>query len=200
MKQFRNIVRKSVFFVVKNILGAKIVAQCDYKKLSTERCIIACNHMSNFDPPIIGCLFPTNIHFLAKEELFRFKPLAWLITSLNAISIRRGVVDKNAIQNINNVLNKDEAILIFPEGSRKSFKAKPGIGLLAMNTKSRVLPIYMENSNHLCAVLFRLKKLTIYIGDSIEPSVYADMPLHKDSYRTLSKDILDKINGLKLES
>jgi 1-acyl-sn-glycerol-3-phosphate acyltransferase len=140
---------------------------------------------------------PIAIHFLAKEELFKVKPLGWLISKFNATPIRRGVVDTRAITKINEILSKEETIVIFPEGSRKSFTAKPGIGLLAMNTQSRILPVYLENSNHLFQCLFRIKRLKMYIGKPLDKSYYENLELNKESYRQLSKNILDIINGLK---
>jgi 1-acyl-sn-glycerol-3-phosphate acyltransferase len=181
----------------KYIFGLKVVSKCDYAEVLKERCIIASNHMSNFDPPLIGSTMPIAIHFLAKEELFKFKPLGWIIRKFNATPVRRGVVDKKAISNVNDILNRDETIVIFPEGSRKSFTAKPGIGLLAINTKCNILPIYLENSNHLWQCLFRIKRLKIYIGQALDKDYYENMEANKDNYRALSKDILEKINGLK---
>ncbi len=194
------IFRKLINIKVKYILGAKVVALCDYEKVSKSRCIIASNHISNFDPPVVGSFIPTPIHFLAKEELFKFRPFGWLISSFNAIPVKRGVVDKRAIKSVNEILNKDESILIFPEGSRKNFTAKPGIGLLALNSKSRILPVYVENSNHIFQCLFRIKRLKIVFGKPIEPSYYENLPLEKSSYRQFSNEILEIIKGLKNES
>ena len=197
MKTYYKVISRSAKWMFKYIFGLKIIAECNYAEVIKERCIIASNHMSNFDPPLIGSVMPISIHFLAKEELFKFKPLGWAITKFNATPVRRGVVDKRAINNINEILNRDETIVIFPEGSRKSFTAKPGIGLLAMNTQSKILPVYLENSNHLFQCLFRIKKLKMYIGQPIEKNFYEKMEINKDSYRLLSKDILDRINRLK---
>lgn len=158
MKAYYKIVSKSVNIIFKYVFGLKIIGKENLEGVFSQRCIIASNHLSNFDPPLIGSTMPVAIHFMAKEELFKFKPFGWIISKFNATPVRRGVVDKRALTTINNILNNDETIVIFPEGSRKSFTAKPGIALLAMNTKSSVLPIYLENSNHLFACLLRIKK------------------------------------------
>ncbi len=197
MKTYYRVISKASKWMFKYIFGLKVVAESDYTEVFKERCIIASNHMSNFDPPLLGSVMPIAIHFLAKEELFKFKPLAWIITKFNATPVKRGVVDKRALTNINEILNREETIVIFPEGSRKSFTAKPGIGLLAMNTQSKILPIYLENSNHLFQCLFRIKRLKMYIGKPLDKTYYENLELNKENYRALSKDILDKINGLK---
>lgn len=197
MKTYYKVVSRTVGWIFRNIFGLKVITEIDYSQVIKERCIIASNHMSNFDPPLIGSTMPIAIHFLAKEELFKFKPAGWLITKFNATPVKRGVVDKRAISKINEILNKDETIVIFPEGSRKSFTAKPGIGLLTINTKAKILPVYLENSNHLWQCLFRLKKLRIYIGKALDESFYENMEPTKENYRLLSQQILDIINGLK---
>ena len=197
MKTCYHFISGTAKLVFKYIFGLKIIAECDYVEVLKQRCIVASNHMSNFDPPIIGSAMPVYLHFLAKEELFKFKPLGWTISKFGATPIRRGVVDKRALAKVNEILNNEEAIVIFPEGSRKSFTAKPGIGLLAMNTGSQILPIYLANSNHLIQCLFRIKKLRLYIGKPLAKSSYENMENNKESYRKLSHDVLDIINGLK---
>jgi len=197
VKAYYRIISKSVNIIFKYVFGLKIIGRENLQDVFSQRCIIASNHMSNFDPPLIGSTMPIAIHFMAKEELFKFKPFGWVISKFNATPVRRGVVDKRALTNINKILNNDETIVIFPEGSRKSFTAKPGIGMLAMNTKSSILPIYLENSNHLLKCLFRIKRLKIYIGKPLTPDFYQDLEVNKESYRDLSRSILDIINGLK---
>lgn len=197
MKAYYRIISKVSFIVFKYIFGLKVIGKENLRDVFSQRCIIASNHMSNFDPPLIGSTMPVAIHFMAKEELFKFKPFAWLIAKFNATPVKRGVVDKRALNTINKILNNDETIVIFPEGSRKSFTAKPGIALLAMNTKSAILPIYIENSNHLFRSLLRIKKLKMYIGKPIKPEYYQNLELNKDNYREFSHEILNIINGLK---
>ncbi|OQY37756.1 MAG: hypothetical protein B6226_04815 [Candidatus Cloacimonetes bacterium 4572_65] len=107
------------------------------------------------------------------------------------------MIDKRAIKTVNNVLERGETILIFPEGSRKSTKAKAGIGLLAMNTNCMIVPVHIENSNKALACFFGLKRLKIVVGKPIEPSYFKDWERNKENYRKLSSEVLDTINGLK---
>jgi len=197
MKTYYKIVSRSVKVIFKYIFGLKVIGAENYQDIFSQRCIIASNHLSNLDPPLIGSVMPISIHFLAKEELFKFKPFGWLISKFNATPVKRGVVDKRALTTINDILSNEETIVIFPEGSRKSFSAKPGIGMLAINTQSSILPVYLENSNHLLQCLFRIKRLKMHIGKPIQPSFYRDMEANKENYRLLSQNILDIINGLK---
>src|SRR5258706_12353999 len=64
--------------------------------------IIAANHRSYADPPVIGLSVSRPVHFLAKKELFDFKPFGWLISRLNAhpLNRRAGVAAMKEAQRI----------------------------------------------------------------------------------------------------
>ncbi len=70
----------------------------------TGRIIIASNHRSNFDPPILGGIVPREVHFFAKEELFRKPLFARFIRYLNAFPVRRGQFDRESLAVCLNVL------------------------------------------------------------------------------------------------
>ncbi len=101
--------------------------------------ILASNHLSNLDPPLLGVACPYELAFLAKEELFKCKPFAWLIRRLNAVALSRENLDIKALRLALKIL-KDKPLLIFPEGRRSpaysDFKA--GVGFLYRRT---ALPI-----------------------------------------------------------
>ena len=59
--------------------------------------ILACNHLSFFDPPAIGCKIPRNLHYFARDSLF-FWPLGLLISSLNSIPVNRGQLDLGTLR------------------------------------------------------------------------------------------------------
>ena len=66
------------------------------------------------------------------------------------------------------LIEKGESVLIFPEGSRKNFSARPGIGKVAITAQSPVLPIRIENSNRLLSVIFGKRKLRVIIGKPVQ--------------------------------
>ena len=96
-------------------------------------------------------------------------------------------------------IKEGKSILIFPEGTRKSTKAKPGIGKIALETKTDVVPVYIENSNHFLSCLFRKKRLCIVIGERYKIQNYPLKENMKDNYREFSDFILKKIYELKDE-
>jgi 1-acyl-sn-glycerol-3-phosphate acyltransferase len=107
--------------------------------------IIAANHVSNFDPLIVGWAAAREIHFLAKEELFRGpRFFAWLIRSWNAWPLRRGAADTAAMRQCSWLLRRRQTLVLFPEGTRSSTGVmasfKPGIGMLAVHNDASVVP------------------------------------------------------------
>jgi 1-acyl-sn-glycerol-3-phosphate acyltransferase len=112
--------------------------------------VIASNHISFWDPPLIGSALPRECHFLAKEELFATPLLGPVIRSLNAIPIRRGLADLSGMSRAIEVLKRGEALLMFPEGSRmrdgELHPARPGVGLMAVSADVPILPCYISGS------------------------------------------------------
>lgn len=113
--------------------------------------IVASNHISYFDPPLVGTAAVRELHFLAKEELFRPPVFGSLIRAYNAIPIRRGAVDIRGLSKAMEVLRAGHALIVFPEGTRmrdgELHRAKPGVGMLAVNTGARIVPCYIQGSD-----------------------------------------------------
>lgn len=63
-------------------------------------CIIAANHRSHFDPPVINIVSPRPVIFLAKKELFEVPVLGWFIKKAGAIPVRRDSRDTAVIKNL----------------------------------------------------------------------------------------------------
>ncbi|MBU1113151.1 MAG: 1-acyl-sn-glycerol-3-phosphate acyltransferase [Candidatus Omnitrophica bacterium] len=102
--------------------------------------ILASNHLSYLDPPVLAVCLPCKITFLAKEELFR-KPLAaWYFKDVGVIPIKRG---KNDISNTRLALKtlKTKPLLIFPQGTRGASldEASSGVGFLCKRAKVPVI-------------------------------------------------------------
>lgn len=140
--------------------------------------ILASNHISFWDPPLIACAFPREVHFLAKEELFSKPPgLGPLIRGVNAIPIRRGVADLAGLSRALDVLKKGGCLLLFPEGSRMKdgelHPARPGVGLLASGADVPVLPCYISGSNRPGKWWRRAARVRITFGQARDWRTYA---------------------------
>ncbi len=111
--------------------------------------ILAPNHNSWWDPPLVGIAAPREVYFLAKEELFTTNRLfGWLIRTYNAIPIRRETGGLEALRTALRLLDQGKAVVIFPEGTRNRTEhlllpLKPGVFLLAKHSGAPVVPAFI---------------------------------------------------------
>jgi 1-acyl-sn-glycerol-3-phosphate acyltransferase len=107
--------------------------------------IVAANHRSFIDPFMIGCVMGRPLYYVAKQELFRHRAVGWLLSALGAFPVRRGQGDADAIATARELLERGEAVLIFPEGTRVRpgglGMPRRGVGRLALLTGAPVVPV-----------------------------------------------------------
>jgi 1-acyl-sn-glycerol-3-phosphate acyltransferase len=150
--------------------------------------IVASNHASYIDPPLIGGVFPGRLRYLAKESLFRIPLLGFLIRTLGAVPVTRedsqraGAVMKILL----GLLRDGENVLLFPEGSRTpDGRIKPleaGVAFLAVKAGVPVLPVYVGGSFESWPrgkALPRPSKLTM----TVSPLVYPDGEIENEHER-----------------
>lgn len=111
--------------------------------------VLASNHASFFDPPLIGCSLPREVCYLARETLFK-GVLGKVITALNSIPVDRDGAGAKGLKLILAELLRGRAILLFPEGTRTGdgnlLPAQPGIGLTILKSEAPVVPVYIQGS------------------------------------------------------
>jgi glycerol-3-phosphate dehydrogenase (NAD(P)+) len=107
--------------------------------------IIASNHRSFLDPFVIACMVRRPMYYVAKQEIFAWRPLAWLLTALGAFPVQRGAGDTETITTAKAILARGGVVLIFPEGTRirPGTLGRPhrGVGRLALETGAPVVPM-----------------------------------------------------------
>jgi 1-acyl-sn-glycerol-3-phosphate acyltransferase len=130
--------------------------------------IIASNHLSWTDIPLVPAYLPGKVIYMAKEEAFLSK-IGWLVRFLGAFPVKRGEGDRQAIRAADEQLKKGNVLVIFPEGTRSKTrtlaKAHAGLGMIALRSGVPVIPVAISGSENM------LKKfgaqITISYGEPI---------------------------------
>jgi len=112
--------------------------------------IVASNHVSYLDPPVIGVACPRRLSFLARSTLFQHPLLGAFLRGIHAIPLRREEGDLGAVRAAVLRLTRGEPVAIFPEG-RRQFSgrlgtAKRGVGLLAEAARVPVIPAVVRGT------------------------------------------------------
>lgn len=159
--------------------------------------IIASNHVSNNDPPVVGITFKGKYTFMAKEELFHMNPIfTWLIKRLGAFPVKRGAKDTSAIDKALESLKEGRIFVIFPEGTRSKDgtlgRAKSGVTLIAAQAKVPVVPVFIKYGRK----KFR-QNIYISIGKMI-PAEHFDVDISdRKMLKQVSSTIMDEIAHLQ---
>ena len=88
------------------------------KVLKSGGALFACNHKSNWDGLVVLATCPRRLAFMAKAELFKFKPFAVILKAFGAFPVNRGKGDISAIKTSLRILKEENAFIMFPEGKR----------------------------------------------------------------------------------
>ena len=112
-------------------------------RAETRGLIVAGNHISSFDPPLIGSLVPREIHFMAKRELFETQPSKWFSEHLMAFPIDRSRGDTRGIKEALRLLKSGVGVGIFPQGTRNTGDAAAldGAAFLAQRADVPLQPV-----------------------------------------------------------
>ena len=113
--------------------------------------IIAPNHKSYFDPPLVGVAIKKRVvHYMAKEELFRNPFFRWILRQFGTFPVKRGSVDRTAVRQAVKELKNGNALGIFPEGTRIKRSGlgrfHSGMASLALMTGTPVIPVAIVGS------------------------------------------------------
>ena len=161
--------------------------------------IIAANHMSNCDPPLLACFLSRPVSYMAKEELFVNPIFGRAIRICHAFPVRRGAADRAAIKTAIEVLKGERCLGLFPEGTRSKTgemkKAEAGVGLIAAMTNAPVVPAAIVGTDKILnGSLF--PKLKVTYG---EPMTFDGDRKDKVALMKFSQAIMDRIGELRGE-
>lgn len=162
--------------------------------------IIASNHMSFIDPPLVGHAVQRECWYLAKEELFgQSRFFRWLIAYFNAIPIKRDkTFDTTLFRKVRELIGKKKPIIIFPEGTRsrsgKFLPFKSGVGMLALRYNVPVLPVYIRNTNRpVSEWISRRSRVEVFIGEPLYPGGPSK---DKEAYERFTEQVEEAVHRL----
>lgn len=153
--------------------------------------VLAANHVSNIDPIMIGCSIDREVHYMAKNELFRCKCFAKVLSWLKAFPVKRGSNDRVALKKAIGLLSEGKMVGIFPEGERRRDvtvgKGLPGAGFIALKTGATIIPIGIVSE-------FRLfKPVILNFGDPISLEKYQDQRTSTELITEVTDYLMDRI-------
>ena len=159
--------------------------------------ILACNHVSDLDPVMLGIAFPKQIRYMAKEELFRVPVLGPVIRALGAFPVARGKGDTGALAHAGDIVRQGGVLGIFPEGGRsrdgKFHKVKSGTAVVASQTGADIVPaclIYEPRR------LFHRRKVIVRFGETIPNRLLQITERSKTELRAANALLGERIAGL----
>lgn len=159
--------------------------------------VICCNHTSISDMLILGVICKRQIHFMAKDEIFKGKLLTWFFKSMGAFPVNRKSADKSAITNSQKIIKEGKVLGIFPEGTRNPSgppkKAKAGAVMIAVSTGAKIIPCAIYKSRPKVHIF---QKVTLRIGEPIIFEEAIENALDKSTLRKGSEMLTEKITAL----
>lgn len=160
------------------------------------RVIVCANHVGSMDMFFMCYRLNRLVHFMAKEELFKIPILGSVIKWLGAFPVNRKKADVASFKASMDILNKGDALGIFPQGTRikstikRNMKAKPGAVLLAIKTGAPILPVGIEGNYKLFG------KVKVVFGEPYHIKAKKDKKYSKEELEEMSNKIMEKVYEL----
>ena len=185
----------------KTLFGLRIIGRENL--ITSGPVLVASNHQSFLDPPLIGNLYDTEMVFFARKSLF--KGIAkWLYPRWNAIPIDQEKPDMSSMKTVIRKLKEGWRVLVFPEGARtldgEIGKAAPGIGMIAAKAGVPIQPVRIYGADEALprgSGKIRFARITVKVGKPIllseeEFTSYSN----RKGYEALTNRIMDSIKEL----
>lgn len=168
-------------------------------------CIIASNHVSYLDPPMLGvAAYPRVVRFIARETLSKNRLSEWIMQGMMTILIDRTKGDLKALRSALQSLKQGDAIGLFPEGTRSPDgllqEPKGGIGFLIGKSGVPVIPAYIKGTYESypkgCSFPKRVQ-VSVHFGAPVMPDEIAALGTGKEVYNQAGSLVMSRIRVLQ---
>ncbi|MDB6003609.1 MAG: phospholipid/glycerol acyltransferase [Prosthecobacter sp.] len=167
--------------------------------------IIASNHVSFLDPPLVGSSFDEMVYSFARKSLFNNPIAGMILRSWKVLAVDREKHDTAALKTTIRLLRDGKKVLMFPEGTR-SYDGQPqsaeaGIGLFIDKGRAPVLPVRLYGAYEAYprgAKTLRPSKITLVIGDLWQPDLKSYSETGKELYQVLADEVMRRITELRV--
>lgn len=156
--------------------------------------IVISNHVSYWDPVVVGCAIDRSISYMAKSELFKIPLLSSAITALGTFPVSRDGSDREAIRHTLSLLRSGQLVGIFPEGTRskvgKLMEFHTGPVYLALKAGVPVIPVGLIGTPGLFG------KVTVVFGKPMTFPDYHGRKVSRSEMEYLSSMLADEVKQL----
>jgi 1-acyl-sn-glycerol-3-phosphate acyltransferase len=167
--------------------------------------IVAANHVSHLDPPIVGQFLPRQVAFFARKTLWKPGIAAWWLDAVGTIPVDRdGGTSLDAIKRVLQALARGKVVIMFPEGTRSPNgelqPAKPGVGLLACKAHVPVVPARIFGSLEAFGRDGRMRlgsPISVTYGPPLSPAEYDNPADGKERYAKTAARIMAAITRIE---
>ena len=120
---------------------------------ASQPLLIVSNHLSWYDPLLLGLVFRRRVWFFTKAEAFRWPIAGWLIRRTGQIAVNRGEGDRIALEQAVSYIRESKALVVFPEGTvarqEQMIAAHPGVAVIAVRTEATIVPVALSGTRRI---------------------------------------------------
>jgi 1-acyl-sn-glycerol-3-phosphate acyltransferase len=164
--------------------------------------LVAANHASYFDIPLLGCGMSRRAWYLGRSDLF-MPGVKGILQWLGWIPLKLGRLDRKAFERAVALIKAGKVVVIFPEGSRsldgRLGEAKAGLGMIVAQTSCSVVPAYLKGTFEVLpagAKRPRFHPVSVSFGEPLSFAPPAGNGESKQFYREVSRTVMERIAAL----
>ncbi|MCL2216914.1 MAG: 1-acyl-sn-glycerol-3-phosphate acyltransferase [Defluviitaleaceae bacterium] len=178
------------WILVKILFRFKVTGMENIPK--TGAFLLCANHLSLLDPIVLAVFMKRQPRFMAKKELFKFRPFGSLLRALGAFPVDRKAADMTAFRTAMSVLKSGDGLLIFSQGTRmKEFEnAKGGVALFALKSGAQIVPAGIRGDYRL------FSRMHIHVGKPICMEEHQGKKIKTELIEEVMADVVSRVSAL----